>query len=181
MADIPGFITLMDGDQLLAISEKRLRLKNDWDLKYQACYWLQRQPWECRDVPEGCDFTVEQAEEDGVEYVSIGVVAPAFLKKKQVQGFFDQCGRDLADYRGKPEERFRFLCQEAIVYGTCVTLEEKLFLWEGDETGISWALDTLKNNPAYGMMLGFTLDGWMNAIGNSGWDFLSGDIGFKRG
>lgn len=49
-----------------------------------------------------------------------------------------------------------------------------------NESDIQAKLDEIDNEiPVYGMMCGFFFDKQANQIGNNGWDFISGNIGFK--
>jgi hypothetical protein len=66
---------------------------------------------------------------------------------------------------------------QMISYGAYANLEEVCFIHEDD--AIPWAKEQLGS---MSFMLGFALDRQANAIGSTGWDFLSGDItaGLKR-
>lgn len=130
--------------------------------------------WELYKGVDG--YNPVQAPED-VEVVicTVGAVCPRAYERKNpgaLQKFIDEIWWP-EDEKPVPGDRAWYDCvkSQMISYGAYANLEEEVFLHEDD--ALPWARERLKN---MSFMLGFALDRQANAIGSTGWDFLSGDI-----
>lgn len=125
---------------------------------------------------------VQAPEDIAVVICTVGAVCPRAYERKNKGGcqkFVDEVY--FPDEHPKPEKHSQewldIVLSQMISYGAYANLEEECFLHEDD--AIPWAQRRLG---AMAVMLGFALDRACNAIGSTGWDFLSGDItaGLRR-
>lgn len=109
----------------------------------------------------------------GKYHCSIVAVSPKAVGKEQIQSAIESCGWD-----GLPDwEEMKELdqCELLLSYGTYA------ILWQSAGNN-KWGLIRQAKAEAKSlpMFIGFKLDRQQNAIGNSGWDFLQGNIGFGQ-
>lgn len=64
-------------------------------------------------------------------------------------------------------------------YGYRAILDGEKEVIKGAKKAIAIAEKYMEKADTYKMMLGFYLDKRQNRIGNTGWDFLNGNVGFK--
>lgn len=115
-----------------------------------------------------------------VVIVTVGAVCPRAYERKNkgaLQKFVDDCYWNAEKPKEHSQEWLDVVLSNMISYGSYANLEEQCFLHEDD--AIPWAKEQLGS---MSFMLGFALDRRANAIGSTGWDFLSGDIcaGLRR-
>jgi len=112
----------------------------------------------------------DEVEEYGKYEVSILAVSPE-AAKDQLQRALDSMGMDDEDLRNIPLLEYESLLQ----YGIYATL------WHKAGNNIKKLItEANKELPIIQMMFGFYMDRYQNRIGNDGWDFISGNIGFKN-
>jgi hypothetical protein len=113
----------------------------------------------------------EDVKESGLYEVSILAVSPVAAGRKNVSEAVGSCG--LADYDIK---KYPLLNYEALIdYGIFATLWHKA----GDNLEELTA-EANKELEIISIMFGFYMDRPENMIGNDGWDFIRGQIGFKK-
>jgi len=159
-------------------------------MDYRSCLaYLVRHPeadakdgvWEVyKEMNYSCP--VQDPQDLEIVICTIGAVCPKAYEKKNkgsLQKFVDEIW--YPDSHQKPKsgtpEWLDIVLSQMISYGSYANLEEQCFIHEDD--AIPWAKEQLGS---MSFMLGFALDRQANAIGSTGWDFLSGDItaGLKR-
>lgn len=110
--------------------------------------------------------------EKGKYHVQIEAVAPDAPEAEAVMGCINSIGSNLPDWN-KMDEVWR--ARALADYGTYA------MLWQDQGDNLRKLLKGARNElVSIPMLIGFRLDRAMNAIGNSGWDFLKGEIGLKR-
>jgi hypothetical protein len=105
--------------------------------------------------------------------VTVHVVAPSQASKKQIDSAFESMGLD-------PKQELKIRKDPKAVAGILdeYGLMAEVFTEEGDNA--DELMDTAKKQvPAITGLFGFYMDKPVNRIGNSGWDAIKGDIGFK--
>jgi hypothetical protein len=118
---------------------------------------------------------IENNTEDSPRYfVSLVAVSPAFCK---VAGTLDEAMKSngfLGDAQFDPNNELLQL-EALLSYGNYATLGE----WQGQN--IKKLLKTARDEAqTQRMFFGFTLDRVANGVGNTGWDFIAGKIGYGQ-
>lgn len=107
--------------------------------------------------------------------VEISAVAPSELSKEQINGAFESMGVDT------PEERKRIMEDKKALAGILAEYGLKANMYgESGKDSKELMNNAKKQIPSITGLFGFYMDKRMNAIGNTGWDFIKGDIGFKK-
>lgn len=109
--------------------------------------------------------------------LTVGIVCPYKAGVAVVEKLMDELSSWERPKRWS-DEWVNAACSLLIRQGLHAPMHEYVYPFEtadlGREKAFSFARELL-------FMAGFHLDRPMNAIGNTGWDFLKGDIGFKKG
>jgi len=120
--------------------------------------------------------------------VDLSLVCPEAPSEEERQRAINSCGWAGWDEQDTPEQQEIALVEILASYGLRAPLS--LNMVQGYEMQELWDTEDLEDNEAHmwecvtkhaevmGCMVGFALDRQCNAIGNSGWDFLAGNIGF---
>jgi len=119
------------------------------------------------------DATGEEMENKYV--VEIQAVAPSEVSKEDIKSALSSMGvEDSKEVKKvmKDKERLAGLLAE---YGLSATV----YSAEGNNAS-ELMKEAKKQIPVITGMFGFYMDRPMNAFGNTGWDFIKGDVGFKR-
>jgi len=106
--------------------------------------------------------------------VTVNVVAPSQPAKKEIDSALESVGFDEERQKEIKKDK-KALAGILSEYG----LEAQVFHEEGDNA--KELMDTAKTQiPAITNLFGFYMDKPVNMIGNTGWDAIKGEIGFKR-
>jgi hypothetical protein len=107
----------------------------------------------------------------GKYHLSICAVAPTAPEQSELNRAMSSWGLSPEDWGELDDAR---KCMVLLGYGTYATL------WQQSGNNQSKLLKAAREElPKMHMLFGFYMDRACNAIGNSGWDFIRGDIGFK--
>jgi hypothetical protein len=131
------------------------RLNNgNWD------YWL---------VMDVTNLEDSMGEEAPARYlVSVNAVAPAAVSEEEKNRAIESCGWD------GMEENELAMIEILNTYGI------RACLWNETGNNLSKLMKAArKESQVIAFMFGFFMDRTQNAIGNDGWDFISGNIGWK--
>jgi hypothetical protein len=110
--------------------------------------------------------------EAGLYHFSIEAVAPQAPPAKEVAAALRSMGMTRGEY-AKIDDTWK--CRTLADYGL------KAVLWQrqgGNMRKLLW--EARREALLIQSLFGFYMDKQMNAIGNDGWDFIRGQIGFKR-
>lgn len=110
--------------------------------------------------------------EKGKYHVQIEAVAPEAPEAEAIMRCINSIGSTLPEWNQADEVwRARALADYGIY----------AMLWQDQGNNLRKLLKAARNELAsIPIFIGFRLDRALNAIGNTGWDSLKGDIGFKR-
>jgi len=147
--------TYQDDDSGI-IKYQRAPIESDFPVWVFVKLW----PW---------DYHVCQDESPAKYHCEIVVASPDFVSAENVLACQNSMGWGWEWYRLEKREQAWQLAE----YGIAATLWQS----DGNNERVLWkaARDELRK---INMLFGFYLDKQQNAIGNSGWDFLRGEIGF---
>ena len=112
-------------------------------------------------------------EQENKYVVEIHAVAPSELSKEQIESAFESAGIDEKTKKRlmkNPKDMVEVLDD----YGTFALMDS-----DSGNDAKKLMTEAKKQIPVIEGMFGFYMDKRMNAIGNTGWDFIKGDIGFK--
>jgi len=161
--DLPEFLTICGHPDYAAEGTKmvsKFTIDSDWPvyLMIEVVDWL--------------DAT---GDEDKPEWVVIlSAVAPEAVSEENMKRAFDCCGFDLADLEEESEEDALYMTLEALhSYGIKAPIGE--FWCNEPDPAVKVAM---REAVAVRGLFGFFMDRQVNAIGNTGWHFLQGEIGF---
>jgi hypothetical protein len=117
-----------------------------------------------------CDYWDSEWAKTGKYHIAIICACPQAVTDKE--GLCSSMGLKLDEFN----KSFELAQAEmAIDYGNSATL------WQEQGNNLAKLMRAARAElPKITMMSGFYLDRAQNAIGNSGWDFVKGDIGFKQ-
>jgi len=125
------------------------------------------------------DFTnLKEAMGDEAENkysVSINAVAPSQVSKDKIKSAFDSTGIE------EKEEINRLTKDKKALSGILSEYGIHASLYNQDGNNAKELMNEAKKQiPAINTLFGFYMDKPVNMMGNSGWDSIKGDIGFKR-
>lgn len=119
------------------------------------------------------EYTEEWGDDPGYRYhMSINVVSPGATKESgEDRKAAESCFSTFEEYESLDDAS---KCAVLLSYGTYAPL------WQDHGNNKSKLLKAAREQlPQMHMLFGFYMDRACNAIGNTGWDFIKGDIGFK--
>ena len=102
--------------------------------------------------------------------VEIHAVAPSQVSKKDIDSAFESSGIDDTKLKKNLKAKLESLDD----YGIFALMDS-----DSGNDAKKLMTEAKKQIPAIEGLFGFYMDKPMNAIGNTGWDFIKGDIGFK--
>ena len=130
----------------------------DWN------YWL------VIDVINMHDVTGDETEPK--YYITISAVAPDAVSEDEKNSALQSC--DMEDWYKKTDWKDLTMVEALVTCGISACL------WQAQGNNIRKLMqDARKESDQIVMLFGFYMDRQLNAIGNDGWDFISGNIGLK--
>jgi len=119
------------------------------------------------EVNDCYDFDNSIEDSDQKYLVSVDVVKTSkYLPKKELKAVASCCCIPLKD----------ITCWDIATYGLRANLTNFTIESENLDNSLNYIANCLS---VYTGLFGFYMDRYQNQIGNTGWDFLDGDIGFK--
>lgn len=107
---------------------------------------------------------------EGIRVIAVSVKLPEELPKDSLESLIDSLGLE-------DEETTVFDVFDAGLYGK---LEYGTEVYKDWDQAIEGEVEVFASKlPMYTGMFGFFMDRPMNAVGNTGWDFMDGKIGFN--
>lgn len=154
---------IFDGDsQVLWISPKQNN--GDWDF-----YYFMRLQYMDEYLSES------EVKEFGKYCVEIHVVSAEAAGEDKVKQAFDSCGMADINVNLSPGALEEYKAQALMEYGISACLFSKA--GNSKSMLLKLAKEELKK---MSMLFGFYMDRRCNSIGNTGWDFIAGNIGFNK-
>jgi len=164
----------VSNSELFAVSRRRLKL--DENPSVHGVLYLEirnmKHAVPHEELPELTGFSHRQMDEADPLMATLGYVAPGFLSQKDIHQLW--AGMDSSYHPTAPLEWWKTTCELAVHYGTAVHAQWKFFLDTEDMPWLQWALNEKMPMES---LCGFYIDKQVNACGDTGWDWLKGDIG----
>jgi hypothetical protein len=101
-------------------------------------------------------------------HADIRAVSPQWIGNKELAQIADQYQMDLKTFKAEP---IAFQVEAALSYGTAATLWQEAGNNQRKLLKAAW-----EQIPMMQMMFGFYMDKSQNAVGDTGWDWIKGDL-----
>lgn len=163
------------GDELVAISRNRLKFSEHPSVHGVLYLEVQNLKYAVphEELPTMTGFTHRQMDEADPLLATLGFVAPGFISDTARKSLWAGVGYGYIPTGAM--DRWKQTCGLAVHYGYHASCQWKYFLEDVDQRPeLLWALNEKVPMEA---LCGFYIDKPMNRMGDTGWDWMRGDIG----